>query len=80
MDNLTTIQSVKQETRKFMAVATDKMALASASVSRGETHVSRDCLGVCGLRTSLGLEGEQLLALRCLWCHVACLIHIAVVR
>ncbi|BDA41120.1 probable clathrin assembly protein At2g01600 at N-terminal half [Coccomyxa sp. Obi] len=38
MDNLTTIQSVKQETRKFMAVATDKMALASASVSRGETH------------------------------------------
>ncbi len=44
MDNLTTIQSVKQETRKFMAVATDKMALASASVSRGETHVSSDSL------------------------------------
>ncbi len=45
MDNLTAIQSVKQETRKFMAVANDKMALASASVSRGETHVSDACLG-----------------------------------
>jgi len=40
MDNLSTMQSVKQGTRQFMAVATDKMALASVSVSRGETHVS----------------------------------------
>jgi hypothetical protein len=40
MADLTILQSAKQGTRQFMAVATDKMALASATVTRGETHVS----------------------------------------
>lgn len=35
-----TMQSVKTGTKQFMAVATDKWGIASASVTRPETHVS----------------------------------------
>ena len=34
------MQTVKQGTKQFMAVATDKWGIASASVARAETHVS----------------------------------------
>ena len=37
---LSTTQSVKQSTRQFMSVASDKMKLASATVVRGDTRVS----------------------------------------
>ncbi len=40
MTDLTTMQTVKQGTKQFMAVATDKWGIASASVTRAETHVS----------------------------------------
>ena len=40
MADLTTMQTVKQGTKQFMAVATDKWGIASASVARAETHVS----------------------------------------
>jgi len=39
MTDLSTMQTVKQGTRQFIAVASDKWGIASASVSRGETHV-----------------------------------------
>ncbi|CAK0754615.1 hypothetical protein CVIRNUC_002311 [Coccomyxa viridis] len=38
MADLTTMQTVKQGTKQFMAVATDKWGIASATVTRAETH------------------------------------------
>ena len=61
---LSTTNSVKQHTRQFMSVASDKIKLASASVARGETRVcvvperpKRDMrtvrmYGISSLRTS----------------------------
>ena len=38
--DMSTMQTVKQGTRQLLTTMNDKVAIASASVSRGETHVS----------------------------------------